>query len=98
MEIIQDEVKELKEKYGDARRTKVVSTGLTELKDEDLIPQEEAIITFSFGGYIKRLPPDTFSSQKRGGKGLIGSDVQGRGFLNPIRDCKYSRPNTFLHR
>lgn len=81
LEIIQDEVKELKEKYGDARRTKVVSTGLTELKDEDLIPQEEAIITFSSGGYIKRLPPDTFSSQKRGGKGLIGSDVQDEDFL-----------------
>ena len=81
LEIIQNEVKELKEKYGDARRTKVVSTGLTELKDEDLIPQEEAIITFSSGGYIKRLPPDTFANQKRGGKGLIGSDVQDEDFL-----------------
>ncbi len=81
LEIIQKEVKDLKEKYGDPRRTKVVSTGLTELKDEDLIPQEEAIITFSSGGYIKRLPPDTFSSQKRGGKGLIGSDVQEEDFL-----------------
>jgi DNA gyrase subunit A len=81
LEIIQKEVKELKEKYGDARRTQVISTGLTELKDEDLIPQEEAIITFSSGGYIKRLPPDTFSSQKRGGKGLIGSDVQDEDFL-----------------
>lgn len=81
LEIIQKEVKELKEKYGDVRRTKVVSTGLTELKDEDLIPQEEAIITFSSGGYIKRLPPDTFSNQKRGGKGLIGSDVQDEDFL-----------------
>jgi len=81
LEIIKKEIKELKEKYGDKRRTEVVSTGLTELKDEDLVPQEEAMITLSAGGYIKRLPPDTFSSQKRGGKGLIGSDVSEEDFL-----------------
>lgn len=81
LQIIKDEVKELKTKYGDNRRTEVVTTGLIALKDEDLIPQEEAMITLSAGGYIKRLPPDTFSSQKRGGKGLIGSDVQEEDFL-----------------
>ncbi len=81
LSIIKQEIKDLKEKFGDKRRTEVVPTGLTTLTDEDLIPQEEAMITLSAGGYIKRLPPDTFSSQRRGGKGLIGSDVQEEDFL-----------------
>lgn len=79
--IIQSEVKELKDKYGDERRTQLVPSGLTEMTDEDLIPQEETLITLSQGGYIKRLPPDTFHSQKRGGKGLIGSEVAEEDFL-----------------
>ena len=51
------------------------------MSDEDLIPEEEAIVTVSAGGYIKRLPPDTFKVQRRGGKGLIGSDVADEDFL-----------------
>lgn len=81
LELIKKELTDLKEKYGDKRRTEVISTGLTEVTDEDLVPQEEAMITLSAGGYIKRLSPDTFSSQKRGGKGLIGSDVSEEDFL-----------------
>lgn len=81
LEIIKKELRELKDKYGDKRRTEVVQTGLTELRDEDLVPQEEAMIALSAGGYIKRLPPDTFASQRRGGKGLIGSDVSEEDFL-----------------
>jgi len=52
------------------------------VSDEDLVPEEEAIVTVSGGGYIKRLPPDTFKSQKRGGKGLIGSEVADDDFLS----------------
>jgi len=81
LKIIKDEVKELKDKYGDERRTQVVSRGLEVMSDEDLIADEGAIVTVSSGGYIKRLPPDTFKSQKRGGKGLIGSDVADDDFL-----------------
>lgn len=73
--IITDEVAVLREQYGDDRRTKVVARGLTTMSDDDLVPEEEAVVTLSTGGYIKRLPPDTFRAQKRGGKGLIGSDV-----------------------
>ena len=73
--LIKDEFIELKEKYGDERRTKVVPYGLTDFKDEDLIPEEEALITLSMSGYIKRLPPQTIRTQHRGGKGVIGSDV-----------------------
>jgi len=79
--IIKKEITDLSKTYDNGRRTQVVQNGLTEVKDEDLIPQEEAVITFSSGGYIKRLPPDTFKSQKRGGKGLIGSEVGEEDFL-----------------
>lgn len=72
---IETELIAVKEKYGDKRRTRVQAGGLKDLRPEDLIPQEETIITMSAEGYIKRLPPATFKAQKRGGKGLIGSDV-----------------------
>jgi DNA gyrase subunit A len=81
LKIIKDEVKELKDKYGDERRTRVVSRAVESVSDEDLIPEEEAMVTVSGGGYIKRLPPDTFKVQRRGGKGLIGSDVGDEDFL-----------------
>jgi DNA gyrase subunit A len=79
--IIQKEIKELKDKYGDERRTTLVKGGIGEMTDEDLVRDEAAIITLSAGGYIKRLSPDTFHSQKRGGKGLIGSEVAEEDFL-----------------
>jgi DNA gyrase subunit A len=82
LKIIKDEVTELKEKYGDERRTKVVSRAVESVSDEDLIPEEEAIVTVSGGGYIKRLPPSTFKVQRRGGKGLIGSEVADEDFLS----------------
>jgi DNA gyrase subunit A len=82
LKIIKDEVKELKDKYGDERRTKVVSRAVESVSDEDLIPEEEAIVTVSGGGYIKRLPPSTFKVQRRGGKGLIGSEVADEDFLS----------------
>jgi DNA gyrase subunit A len=75
-------MQEIKEKYGDKRKTKVVIGGLKEFNEEDLIPKEETIITMSQGGYIKRVPPSSFRSQKRGGKGLIGSDVAEEDFLS----------------
>lgn len=81
LKVIETELLEMKGKYGDPRRTKVVAHGLTEFSDEDLIANEEAIITLSAGGYIKRLSPDIFHVQGRGGKGLIGSDVGEDDFL-----------------
>lgn len=81
MKLIQTELKEVREKYGDERRTKVISSGLKEFREEDLVPEEEAVITLSESGYIKRLSPTTFKTQKRGGTGLIGSDVGDEDFL-----------------
>jgi DNA gyrase subunit A len=73
--VIKKELEEIRKDYGDERRTKVVAGRLKELATEDLIPDEEVVITMSSDGYIKRIPPTTFRSQKRGGKGLIGSAV-----------------------
>lgn len=81
LKIITDEVEELMAKYGDNRRTQVVPRGVTAFSEEDLTPDEEAVITLSASGYIKRLPPGAFQSQRRGGKGLIGSEVAEEDFL-----------------
>ncbi|MDD5098912.1 MAG: DNA gyrase subunit A [Candidatus Colwellbacteria bacterium] len=73
--LIKEEFSEMKEKYGDDRRTRVVASGLKEFREEDLIPEEESLVTLSLGGYIKRQPSQSIKSQRRGGKGVIGSEV-----------------------
>ncbi len=70
--IIKKELLEVKEKYGDQRRTKVIKGKLGEITEVDLVPLEETIITLTTGGYIKRINPATYKLQKRGGKGLMG--------------------------
>ena len=82
MKVIKEELEDIKARYGDERRTKVVATGLKTLSDEDLIPAEDTIISLSHGGSIKRQPPDSVRSQHRGGKGLIGSDVADEDFIS----------------
>ncbi|HPN55080.1 MAG TPA: DNA gyrase subunit A [Candidatus Moranbacteria bacterium] len=74
--VVKNELIELKEKFGDERKTKVLRTGIEEFKQEDLIPNEEAIITLSQDGYIKRMNPDVYKVQKRGGKGVIGATTR----------------------
>lgn len=70
--VVREECKEIREKYGDERRTKVVKTALREIGEEELVPEEDALFMLTRGGYIKRLAPDDLKAQKRGGKGLIG--------------------------
>lgn len=72
LEIIKDEALKLKEKYADPRRTEIVAHGVKSFSTEDLVPNEDTIITITKDGYIKRLPPDTFKTQGRGGKGVVG--------------------------
>jgi DNA gyrase subunit A len=72
LKIIQDDLKHVKEKYGDERRTKVVKGALGEFSQEDLIPNESTMVMITKDGYIKRLAPDTFKTQRRGGKGVVG--------------------------
>jgi DNA gyrase subunit A len=71
-DIVKKEFLDLKEKYGDKRRTKVIKGKLGEITEVDLVPLEETIITLTTGGYIKRINPATYKIQKRGGKGLMG--------------------------
>jgi len=71
-ELLRKEFKEVKENFGDERKTKVFVQKVGEIAEEDLIPQEETIITLTQGGYIKRINPATYKIQKRGGKGLLG--------------------------
>jgi len=70
--LVRSESLMIKEKFGDERRTQVVRQPLGEFKVEDLIPDEQQIIVVTKSGYVKRLPPDTYRTQGRGGKGVIG--------------------------
>jgi DNA gyrase subunit A len=70
--IVKKEFQELKEKYGDQRRTKIIKGKLGEITEVDLVPLEETIVTLTTGGYIKRINPATYKIQKRGGKGIMG--------------------------
>ena len=76
-EAIKKELRDLKENFGDERRTKVHLQKVGEIAEEDLIPLEETIITITQGGYIKRLNPATYKIQKRGGKGILGMKTVG---------------------
>jgi DNA gyrase subunit A len=70
--LIKDDLKELKEKYADERRTRIIEATSTEFREEDLIPDMQVLVTITDRGYIKRLPHDTYKRQNRGGKGIIG--------------------------
>ncbi len=70
--VIKKELTEILDKYGDDRRTQVVERGAKEFNTEDLVPNEETIIVMTRDGYIKRVSPDTFKVQARGGKGVMG--------------------------
>jgi len=72
-EVIKKELKEAKEKFGDERKTKLIPQKVGELALEDLIPQEETIITLTKGGYIKRINPSAYKIQRRGGRGIVGT-------------------------
>jgi len=83
LDIIREDLHEIKEKYGDARRTKIADA--VEMLDiEDLIAEEDVIVTFSHIGYIKRMPTDTYRRQGRGGRGIIGSDTKEGDFIKHL--------------
>ena len=82
-DIIKKELIEVKEKFGDARKTKIVAAE-GEFELEDLIKDEQAVITLTHFGYIKRMPIDTYKSQKRGGKGITGTATREEDFVKQI--------------
>ena len=82
--IIKEELDESKRKFGDARRTELMVGEVVSLEDEDLIEEEDVVITLSNKGYIKRLAQDEFRSQKRGGRGVQGTGVNDDDFVRDI--------------
>ncbi len=70
--LVRDELTELKRKYGDPRRTQIVSDFAGEITDEDLVANEQVLITISGRNYVKRMPANTYRVQRRGGRGIIG--------------------------
>jgi DNA gyrase subunit A len=83
LKIIETELKEVREKYGDKRRTEITSEA-AELSLEDMVPLEEVVINMSHSGYIKRIPLNTYRTQNRGGKGVIGGETKEEDFIEHL--------------
>jgi DNA gyrase subunit A len=82
--IIKEETIDVKEKYGDDRRTEIVEEEEEEVITEDLIEEEKMVVTITHSGYVKRLPIDTYRAQKRGGKGIIGTGTREEDFVEEL--------------
>ena len=89
LDIIREELTEIKERFSDKRRTEIVSGGLEDIEDEDLIPEENIVITLTHNGYIKRLPASTYRSQKRGGRGIQGMGTNDDDFVEHLITTVY---------
>ena len=81
--VIKEELKEIKKKYGDERRTDI-TTDISDIEIEDLIPEEENVISISHSGYIKRVPVTTYRKQGRGGKGVTGTNLKEDDFVEHL--------------
>jgi len=79
--VVKDELLEIREKYGDDRRTRLVKGGVKVLSDEDLVADKESVLVFTSGGYVKRTDPSEYRSQKRGGVGVIDLDTKEEDFV-----------------
>ncbi|PIC04897.1 DNA gyrase subunit A [Anoxybacillus flavithermus] len=84
LQIIRDELLEIKEKFNDYRRTEIVNGGLETIDDEDLITRENIVVTLTHRGYIKRLPVSTYRSQRRGGRGIQGMNTNEDDFVEHL--------------
>ncbi|MCH7883239.1 DNA gyrase subunit A [Patescibacteria group bacterium] len=76
LDVISEELSEIKKKYGDARRTKVIAHRAATINAEDLVPEEETVMVLTKSGYIKRVNPEEYRAQRRGGRGLVGTDMK----------------------
>ena len=83
MGVIRDELLEIKEKYKDARRTKIVADA-KEIDEEDLIQEKQVVVTLTHLGYLKRIPADTYKTQRRGGKGITGLTTRENDFVKNL--------------
>ena len=86
LKLIKKEVNELKSKYGDERRTRVIKV-IKEIEEKDLVLKQDVVITITEKGYIKRMPFKSYNEQKRGGKGVIGTDLSTDDFVKQLLTC-----------
>lgn len=82
--IVRAELMEVRENYGDSRKTKILAQAAEDFADEDLIHEEDVVVTLSHAGYIKRIPATTYRSQKRGGKGVAGMTTREDDFVESM--------------
>jgi DNA gyrase subunit A len=83
-EIIREEMTEIKERFNDKRRTEIVTGGIENIEDEDLIPRENIVISLTHNGYVKRLPVSTYRAQRRGGRGIQGMGTNEDDFVEHL--------------
>jgi DNA gyrase subunit A len=88
LKVISEELIELKEKFGDKRRTQIIKKAIGNFSDEDLIPDEEVVVSLTKGNYVKRISADTYQSQGRGGKGKIGMATKEEDVVEHVLQCK----------
>jgi len=84
LDLIKEEQKQIQQEYGDARKTQVILEETKKFEVEELIKPEEMIVTMTHAGYIKRLPIDTYKKQKRGGKGIKGTEIKEKDFIEDL--------------
>jgi DNA gyrase subunit A len=82
--VVSKELIEVKEKYGDDRKTRVIKGGVKEIKEEDLIPEKESVLVYTAGGYVKRTDPSEYRAQKRGGVGVIDLETKEEDFVTML--------------
>lgn len=84
MGVVATELKEILEKYGDDRRTRLVKGGVKMINEEDLIPEKESVLVFTAGGYVKRTDPGEYKSQHRGGVGVVDLETKEEDFVTDL--------------
>lgn len=84
LQIVRNELIDIRERYGDERRSEIQLGGLDDIEDEDLIPEEQIVITLSHNNYIKRLPVSTYRAQHRGGRGVQGMNTLEEDFVSQL--------------
>lgn len=87
LKIIKKEVFELKEKYGDPRRTQILKRGFSKISEKDLVQEKDVVISITDKGYVKRMDLQTYKEQRRGGKGVMGASLTNGDFTRQILTC-----------
>ncbi|MDD5278011.1 MAG: DNA gyrase C-terminal beta-propeller domain-containing protein, partial [Methylovulum sp.] len=84
LKVISDELLDIKAKYSDERRTRIIKGGVKSINEEDLIPEKESVLVFTKGGYVKRTDPSEYRAQKRGGVGVIDIETKDEDFVTML--------------